>query len=66
MYTRLFNDRIYYDNLTECMVRKDMISLMCDGYCIANIISGLKEGFNFKTVMLNLRRGILLPVKVVV
>lgn len=66
MYTRLFNDRIYIDNLTECMVRKDMISLMCDGYCIANIIFDLKEGFNFKTIMLDLRRGILLPVKVVV
>jgi hypothetical protein len=48
------------------MVRKDVISLMCDGYCIANIVFDLKEGFNFKTIMLNLRRGILLPMKVVV
>ena len=66
MYTQLFNDRICIDNLTEQMVRKDTISLMCDGYCIANIIFDLKERFNFKTIMLNLRSGILLPTKVVV
>ena len=66
MYTQLFNDRTCIDNLTEHMVRKDVISLMCDGYCIANIVFDLKEGFNFKTIMLNLRRGVLLPMKVVV